>query len=276
MPFDLARDGRCRGPPCSGRASFRRSPPAAPLKVLISADMEGVGGVSTWSVQASAKGREYEKFRELMTREVNAAVEGAFDGRRDGGRRRRLARGCPEHRRRAARPARPADSGVAPAARDDAGHRRELRRGRLRRLPRRRGARERDPLALLQRNDRGRARRRDGSRGRLQRRDRGRLRRAGGVPLGRPDDLRGCEEAARADRDRRRQGGDRLLLRVDGPPRGGPEDDPRGSPARRRAPPRDLPLSRRPARHSSGSASTTSSTRRSSRCCPASSGRPET
>lgn len=50
-----------------------------PLKVFISADMEGVGGVSTWDVQASAKGREYEEFRRLMTQEVNAAVEGAFD-----------------------------------------------------------------------------------------------------------------------------------------------------------------------------------------------------
>lgn len=49
------------------------------LKVYISADMEGVGGVSTWSVQASAKGREYEQFRRLMTQEVNAAVAGAFD-----------------------------------------------------------------------------------------------------------------------------------------------------------------------------------------------------
>ena len=49
------------------------------LRVFISADMEGVGGVSTWSVQAGAKGREYEKFRELMTKEVNAAVAGAFD-----------------------------------------------------------------------------------------------------------------------------------------------------------------------------------------------------
>jgi D-amino peptidase len=48
------------------------------LKVLISADMEGVGGVSTWSVQANAKGREYQQFRELMTKEVNAAIEGAF------------------------------------------------------------------------------------------------------------------------------------------------------------------------------------------------------
>jgi len=54
-------------------------PAAAKLKVFISADMEGVGGVSTWSVQAGSKGREYEKFRELMTKEVNAAIAGAFD-----------------------------------------------------------------------------------------------------------------------------------------------------------------------------------------------------
>src|SRR5262249_11016122 len=53
--------------------------PPARLKVLVSADMEGVGGVSTWSVQAGSKGREYEKFRELMTKEVNAAIEGAFE-----------------------------------------------------------------------------------------------------------------------------------------------------------------------------------------------------
>jgi D-amino peptidase len=49
------------------------------LKVYISADMEGIGGVSTWKVQAGSKGREYEKFRELMTLEVNAAIAGAFD-----------------------------------------------------------------------------------------------------------------------------------------------------------------------------------------------------
>jgi len=49
------------------------------LKVYISADMEGIGGVSTWDVQADAKGREYEQFRRLMTQEVNAAVAGAFD-----------------------------------------------------------------------------------------------------------------------------------------------------------------------------------------------------
>src|SRR5215471_17046148 len=49
------------------------------LKVLISADMEGVGGVSTWVVQAGSKGREYEKFRRLMTLEVNAAIAGAAE-----------------------------------------------------------------------------------------------------------------------------------------------------------------------------------------------------
>jgi D-amino peptidase len=41
--------------------------------------MEGIGGVSTWEVQADTKGREYEKFRHLMTQEVNAAIAGAFD-----------------------------------------------------------------------------------------------------------------------------------------------------------------------------------------------------
>jgi D-amino peptidase len=56
-----------------------QQPAPSGLKVLISADMEGVGGVSTWSIQAGSKGREYEKFRVLMTREVNAAVAGAYD-----------------------------------------------------------------------------------------------------------------------------------------------------------------------------------------------------
>src|SRR5262249_34684279 len=49
------------------------------LKVLISADMEGIGGVSTWAVQAAPAGREYEKFRRLMTLEVNAAAAGAAE-----------------------------------------------------------------------------------------------------------------------------------------------------------------------------------------------------
>lgn len=49
------------------------------MKVYISADMEGIGGVSTWEKQSSPKGADYEKFRRLMTLEVNAAIAGAFD-----------------------------------------------------------------------------------------------------------------------------------------------------------------------------------------------------
>ncbi len=55
------------------------APQAKKLKVYISADMEGIGGVSTWQIQAGSQGREYEKFRRLMTQEVNAAIAGAFD-----------------------------------------------------------------------------------------------------------------------------------------------------------------------------------------------------
>ena len=50
-----------------------------PVKVYISADMEGIGGVTTWEKQSSPKGPDYEKFRRLMTLEVNAAIAGAFD-----------------------------------------------------------------------------------------------------------------------------------------------------------------------------------------------------
>jgi len=49
------------------------------LKVYISADMEGVGGVSTWQVQAAPDAHEYEKFRRLLTLEVNSAISGAFE-----------------------------------------------------------------------------------------------------------------------------------------------------------------------------------------------------
>jgi D-amino peptidase len=52
---------------------------SGPLKVYISADMEGVGGVSTWDKQSSPKGADYEKYRRLMTLEVNAAIAGAYD-----------------------------------------------------------------------------------------------------------------------------------------------------------------------------------------------------
>jgi D-amino peptidase len=48
------------------------------LKVYISTDMEGIGGVDTL-VQTQPQGRDYEKFRRLMTLEVNAAITGAYD-----------------------------------------------------------------------------------------------------------------------------------------------------------------------------------------------------
>lgn len=48
-----------------------------PLKIYISADMEGVIGVVSGE-QLSPQGFEYARFREFMTNEVNAAIEGAF------------------------------------------------------------------------------------------------------------------------------------------------------------------------------------------------------
>jgi D-amino peptidase len=48
-----------------------------PLKIYISADMEGVVGVVT-NEQLGPQGFEYTRFREFMTNEVNAAIEGAI------------------------------------------------------------------------------------------------------------------------------------------------------------------------------------------------------
>lgn len=48
-----------------------------PLKIYISADMEGVVGVVT-NEQLGPQGFEYARFREFMTAEVNAAIEGAL------------------------------------------------------------------------------------------------------------------------------------------------------------------------------------------------------
>ncbi|MEO7358998.1 MAG: M55 family metallopeptidase [Gemmatimonadaceae bacterium] len=47
-----------------------------PIKVFISVDMEGIGGVVT-SAQLGPTGFEYAKFREYMTAEALAAIEGA-------------------------------------------------------------------------------------------------------------------------------------------------------------------------------------------------------
>lgn len=49
------------------------------LKIYISADMEGITGVVTGE-QLGPTGFEYARFREFMTQEVNAAIEGAIAG----------------------------------------------------------------------------------------------------------------------------------------------------------------------------------------------------
>lgn len=74
-----------RMPRAAGRAALLALlalPPLAaqprPLKVYISADMEGVAGVVT-ADQLGPSGLEYQKFREFMTAEVLAAMRGAKD-----------------------------------------------------------------------------------------------------------------------------------------------------------------------------------------------------
>ncbi len=49
-----------------------------PLKVYISVDMEGIGGVVT-NEQLGPAGFEYQRARQFMTDEVNAAIQGARD-----------------------------------------------------------------------------------------------------------------------------------------------------------------------------------------------------
>lgn len=47
------------------------------LKVFISVDMEGITGVVNVD-DATRTGKDYDYFRQTMTREVNAAIEGAL------------------------------------------------------------------------------------------------------------------------------------------------------------------------------------------------------
>ena len=47
------------------------------MKVYISADIEGVAGITHWDETAKSKS-EYQEFREQMTQEVIAACQGAF------------------------------------------------------------------------------------------------------------------------------------------------------------------------------------------------------
>jgi D-amino peptidase len=57
---------------CSAEAQVKK------MKIYISADMEGVVGVVSGE-QLSPAGFEYQRFREFMTQEVNAAIEAAFE-----------------------------------------------------------------------------------------------------------------------------------------------------------------------------------------------------
>lgn len=57
-------------------AAFAAATPAAALKVYLSVDMEGISGVVS-DDQSSPGGRDYERFRRLMTAETNAAIDGA-------------------------------------------------------------------------------------------------------------------------------------------------------------------------------------------------------
>ena len=52
------------------------------MKILIAADMEGITGV-VHADQTDSPHPEYQRFRRLMTADVNAAIRGAFDGAAD-------------------------------------------------------------------------------------------------------------------------------------------------------------------------------------------------
>jgi D-amino peptidase len=50
---------------------------AQDLKVFISVDMEGITGVVNWE-EVNRNGKDYDYFRAVMTKETNAAIEGAL------------------------------------------------------------------------------------------------------------------------------------------------------------------------------------------------------
>lgn len=52
------------------------------MKILIAADMEGISGVVHWD-HVDPKHKEYDRFRKLMTGDVNAAIRGACEGGAD-------------------------------------------------------------------------------------------------------------------------------------------------------------------------------------------------
>ena len=52
------------------------------MRIFMSVDMEGITGVASGAA-LSAGANEYERFRLLMTQDVNAAVEGAVEAGAD-------------------------------------------------------------------------------------------------------------------------------------------------------------------------------------------------
>lgn len=52
------------------------------MKILIAVDMEGITGVTTWD-QVTPGHAEYERFRRLMTQDVNAAIRGVCEAGAD-------------------------------------------------------------------------------------------------------------------------------------------------------------------------------------------------
>jgi D-amino peptidase len=52
------------------------------MKILIAADMEGISGVVHWD-HVDSQHTEYQRFRRIMTGDVNAAIRGAFEGGAD-------------------------------------------------------------------------------------------------------------------------------------------------------------------------------------------------
>jgi D-amino peptidase len=49
------------------------------MKIQIAADMEGITGVTNWD-HVNPSHAEYARFRRIMTADVNAAIQGAFEG----------------------------------------------------------------------------------------------------------------------------------------------------------------------------------------------------
>jgi D-amino peptidase len=49
------------------------------MRVLIAADMEGISGVTQWE-HVDPTHAEYQRFRSIMTNEINAVIDGALDG----------------------------------------------------------------------------------------------------------------------------------------------------------------------------------------------------